>query len=149
MKITFLSRGNYTDFVLSELSKVRKTDVLVFSPGIIDKLDLMGELSGKSSTFYDLCVLSKSMDCVVICACDTEVYGVLRKSAVLIDCGNLSGVSDMAHIIDGVSIARRRLQDFRHLERKDRADRGRGLVFPRGGADAIGLRERRHHRAFR
>ena len=100
MKITFLSRGNYTDFVLSELSKVKEPDVLVFSSGIIDKLDLMGELVGKSNTFYDLCVLSKSMDCVVICACDTEVYGVLRKSAVLIDCGKLSGVSDMAHVID-------------------------------------------------
>ena len=100
MNITILSRGSYTDFILSELSKIRNPDVLVFSSGIIDKLDFFEELGGKSKNFYDLCLLSKSMNCVVVCGCDTEVCGILHKSAIVIDNGKLSGVSDMTHIID-------------------------------------------------
>lgn len=100
MNITFLSSGNYTDFVLSELGRLRNPDILVFSSGIIDKLDLFNELEGKSKIFYDLCILSKSMDCVIVCGCDTEVCGVMHKSAVVIDNGKLAGVSDMAHVID-------------------------------------------------
>jgi predicted amidohydrolase len=96
MDIAVLSRGNYTDFVLGRLSKTKKPDILVFSSGIIDRLNFFDELGGKSTVFYDLCLLSESMDCVIICACDTEVCGTLHKSAVLIDCGKLAGVSDMA-----------------------------------------------------
>lgn len=100
LNITVLNRGSYTDFVLTELKKTRNPDILVFSSKIIDKLNFFDELGGKSNTFYDLCLLSETMKCVVICGCDTEVCGILHKSAVIIDNGRLAGVSDMAHIID-------------------------------------------------
>lgn len=100
MNITIVSRGNYTDFVLNEISKVNNPDILVFSSGVINKMNLFKELDGKSKNFYDLCVLSESLNCVIICSCDTEVCDILHKSAVVIDNGKLCGVSDMANIVD-------------------------------------------------
>lgn len=100
MNITFLSRGNYTDFVLSELARLRNPDVLVLSPAIVDKIDLLMEAGTQSGTLFDLCVLSESLKCVVVCGCDTTVCGACKRSAIIIDNGKLLGVSDMAHVLD-------------------------------------------------
>lgn len=99
MNITFLSRGDYSEFVLSELGKLRSPDVLVISHGILGAIDLISE-SREAGELYDLSLLSESLKCVVIAACDTHVMGVKRKSAVIFDSGKILGVSDMAHVIE-------------------------------------------------
>ena len=100
MNITFVTKGDLTDFILKDLTKLKSPDVLVFSNKIIKKLDLVKEIDGKTNVFYELSKLSKSLYCVLIVGCDTEVLGISHKSAIVLDCGNLLGVSDMAHIVD-------------------------------------------------
>lgn len=100
MNMVFLSKGKFSDFVISDLPKIKAPDVLVFSNRIIEKLDLIEEIDGKTSVFYELCKLSENLNCVLIAGCDTEILGVLHKSAIIIDCGVLLGVSDMTYILD-------------------------------------------------
>ena len=100
MNITFVSKGKLSDFVISDMPKIKAPDVLVFSNKIIEKLDLIEEIDGKTSVFYELCKISENLGCVLIVGCDTEVLGILHKSAIIIDSGTLIGVSDMAHILD-------------------------------------------------
>ena len=100
MNLTFVSKGKLSDFIISDLPKIKAPDVLVFSNKIIEKLDLIEEIDGKTNVFYELCKLSENLGCVLIIGCDTEILGILHKSAIVIDSGNLLGVSDMAHILD-------------------------------------------------
>lgn len=100
MNITFVTKGKISDFILNDLTKMRNPDVLVFSNKIVDRLDLVQEMDGKTNVFYELCKLSETLNCVLIIGCDTEILGILHKSAIVIDCGTLMGVSDMAHILD-------------------------------------------------
>lgn len=100
MNIAFVTKGKLSDFIISDLPKLKAPDVLVFSNKIIEKLDLIEEIDGKTNVFYELCKLSESLDCVLIIGCDTEILGILHKSAIIIDCGTLLGVSDMAHVLD-------------------------------------------------
>lgn len=100
MNITFVTCGKLSEFVLNDLTRLRNPDVLVFSNNVIEQLDLIKEIDGKTNVFYELCKLSETLNSVLIIGCDTEVLGILHKSAIVIDCGTLLGVSDMAHVLD-------------------------------------------------
>jgi len=98
MQITFVTSGEIDDIILK--NSVKNCDVLVFSCGILSKIDLLREANALTFSIEKLCLLSTSLNCVVIAAADTSVLGNLHKSAIVIDKGNLLGVADMAHVID-------------------------------------------------
>ncbi len=100
MNITFVTRGSLEKFIERDASKLRSPDVLVFSEGIVGKLNLLSEAGGAGNVFIALSALSEKLSCAVAAACDTEVCGLLHKSAAVFDCGRLLGVSDMAHVVD-------------------------------------------------
>ncbi|MBR2336439.1 MAG: hypothetical protein IKA61_00635 [Clostridia bacterium] len=54
------------------------------------------ELSGQTATLKSLCELSDAVEKTVVCAFDTDNYGILKKSVGVFDKGKLLGISDMS-----------------------------------------------------
>ncbi len=100
MNITFVTRGSLETFLERDVKKLRSPDIIALSDGLVGELNLIDEAGGGSNACIKLCKLAEELDCVVVAACDTSVCGLLHKSAVVIDCGKLLGVSDMAHVMD-------------------------------------------------
>ena len=98
MKICFITEGGINEF-WDSLKKM-KTDIICFGFNGMGLVDYKRELDGDTNYFEDLALLSKELNCVVICGCETDTYGVKRLSAVIADKGKILGVSDMVHIID-------------------------------------------------
>lgn len=84
----------------NKLDVVANQDVLVFGFNGLGLVSYKKELSGETEYFHDIANLSKQINGVVICGCDTDTYGVFRHSAVIADKGKILGVSDMVHSID-------------------------------------------------
>ena len=59
------------------------------------------ELKGGTDFFESVARLSKDGNNVVLCGCQTNTLGHIRKSVVVAEKGRLLGVSDMLHAIDG------------------------------------------------
>lgn len=100
MEICFASRDTVNKVWQEKLSLIGKKDVLIFGFNGLGLVSYKKELAGETEYFQDLASLSKQMDGVVICGCDTDTYGVFRHSAVIADKGKILGVSDMVHTID-------------------------------------------------
>ncbi len=98
MKVCFVSDCQVYDFWESRLINAKDTDLILFSPSSLGVVSYEKELAGETEYFQDIAKLSKELNCVVICACDTDTYGSIRKSAVIADSGKLLGVSDMVYI---------------------------------------------------
>lgn len=99
MDLCFVTTSTLSSVYEEKLDSLAKHDVLVFSNGL-GLVSYKKELSGQSEYFHDVARLSKQLNSVVICGCDTDTYGVFRHSAVIADKGKILGVTDMAHSID-------------------------------------------------
>lgn len=100
MQVCFATRDNLNGVWQDKLGKIGKTDLLVFGFNGLGLVSYKKELSGETEYFQDLASLSKQINGTVICACDTDTYGVFRHSAAVADKGKILGVSDMAHSLD-------------------------------------------------
>ncbi len=99
MDFCFVTASTLSSVYEEKLDRLGKHDVLVFSNGL-GLVSYKKELCGQSEYFHDVARLSKQLNSVVICGCDTDTYGVFRHSAVIADKGKILGVTDMAHSID-------------------------------------------------
>lgn len=84
----------------NDLASISDSDLVVFSFNGLGLVSYKKELNGETEYFQDVAKLSKQLDCVIICGCDTDIYGVFRHSAVIADKGKILGVTDMVHSID-------------------------------------------------
>lgn len=100
MKVCFVTEGSLDDFWERGLGETGAPDLLIFGFHGLRSLSYKKELDGETEYFQDIAILSKELGCTVISGCDTETYGVYRRSAVIADKGRILGVSDMAHSID-------------------------------------------------
>ena len=100
MQVCFATRDNINSVWQDQLAKIGKTDLLVFGFNGLGLVSYKKELAGETEYFQDLASLSKQINGTVICACDTDTYGVFRHSAAIADKGRILGVSDMAHSLD-------------------------------------------------
>ncbi|MBQ6921701.1 MAG: hypothetical protein IJQ66_01285 [Clostridia bacterium] len=83
-----------------KLHAIGKADVVVFGFNGLGLVSYKKELGGETEYFQDVAKLSAELSSVVICGCDTDIYGAFRHSAVVADRGKILGVTDMAHSID-------------------------------------------------
>lgn len=100
MRACFVLDGNLNSVWQESLTKIGKSEIIVFGFNGLGLVSYKKELAGETEYFHDVASLSKQTDGVVICACDTDTYGVFRHSAVIADKGKLLGVTDMAHSLD-------------------------------------------------
>ena len=100
MVLTFVTDGTWEEVLFRQVPRIRETDVLVLSGSIVGKVDLVAETEGRETSVRQLCLLSEQKDCVLLAGCDTEVCGILHKSCIVIDGGELLGISDMVNVID-------------------------------------------------
>lgn len=100
MKICFVTDGTVKDFAAKTADLYLKADILIFNAEGMGSVSYGKELTGETESFQEIAALSKKMGCVIIAGCDTETYGVMRRSALICEKGKILGVSDMAHTID-------------------------------------------------
>ncbi len=98
MRICFVSGESVNAFKGKELSE---SDLIVFGFDGIREVNYERELKGESAYFEEVAKLSKTGKNIVVSGCITDTRGHKRKSAVVAECGQLMGVSDMLHAIDG------------------------------------------------
>ena len=95
MRICFVTSGNLSDF------NGEAGDVVIFPFQALGEVSYERELSGETSIFEDVALLSKAGQNVVVCGCYTNARGIRRKSVVVAERGRMLGVSDMVNRIDG------------------------------------------------
>mgnify|MGYP002509596747 CR=1 FL=1 len=100
MNICFLTESTLNNAWQERLDDLKGQDLIVFGYNSFGLVSYKKELTGETEYFHDLAKLSKQLQCVIICGCDTDTYGVFKHSAVLADKGKILGVSDMAHAVD-------------------------------------------------
>lgn len=96
MRIGFVTKGCLGDYAAPS-----GADVLLFSFQSLGKVSYERELRGETSLFEDAALLSKQLQCVVVCGCYTDARGIWRKSVVVAERGRILGVSDMLNRMDG------------------------------------------------
>ena len=99
MRVGLVCRGGVDAF--QETHSEEKADILIFGFEGIGEVSYERELKGETRFFEDAALLSKTAKNVVVCGCVTDTRGHKRKSALVAECGKLSGVSDMLHAVDG------------------------------------------------
>jgi len=100
MRIGFVSRGTLNGFW--EKYGGSEADVLLFGfNGADGAVSYEREISGETSVFEDVAILSRSGKGVVVCGLVTDTRGIRRKSAVVAEKGKILGVSDALNAIDG------------------------------------------------
>ena len=97
MKIAFVTKGSLNEVWQNNLVEICKQNVVVFGFNGLGLVSYKKELAGETEYFSDLAKLSRDISSVVISGCDTDTYGVFKKSVAIADNGRLLGVSDMAH----------------------------------------------------
>lgn len=100
MRVVIVHSISIEEFFLSALQTLQKPDLLIFSFGVTGDVDFETELKSDNGIFSELVLLSDNLQCVVIAAMDTSVYGHKYKSVAVIDKGKLIDISDMVHKID-------------------------------------------------
>lgn len=100
MNICFVTGETVNLVWQNKLNLICKQDVVVFGYNGLGLVSYKKELSGETEYFQDIARLSKELSSVVICGCDTDSYGVFRRSVVIAERGKILGVSDMVHSID-------------------------------------------------
>ena len=100
MKILLVTEGKVSDYLGSESEKLKGADAVIFNAEGIEEVVYDRELSGETDRLHEAAELSKRLNCLIIAGCDTDAYGVRRRSAVILDKGKIMGVSDMAHSMD-------------------------------------------------
>lgn len=100
MDICFVTCDLLNSVWQDKLGEIGKPNLLVFGFNGLGLVSYKKELNGETEYFQDVAKLSKQIQSVVICGCDTDTYGVFRHSAVVADKGKILGVTDMAHSID-------------------------------------------------
>jgi len=98
LKVCLVSKCTVSEFWESHLSTAKDVDLVVFSPLSLGVVSYEKELDGETEYFQDLAKLSKVLGAVIICGCETDTYGAIRKSAVIADRGKLLGVSDTVYM---------------------------------------------------
>ncbi len=94
MKVAFVTKGRVYDFLRKRKSEELSADVVVFSFNGLGVVSYKKELEGKEDKFVELAKLSKELNRPVLCGCDTDTFGVYRRSVAVADGGRLLGVSD-------------------------------------------------------
>ena len=100
MELCFVTADALDKVWQDNLNAIGKTDVLVFGFNGLGLVSYKKELGGETEYFQDVAKLSAELSTVVICGCDTDIYGAFRHSAVVADKGKILGVTDMAHSPD-------------------------------------------------
>lgn len=100
MDVCFVTEDTLNAVWQDKIDKIGKNDLLVFGFNGLGLVSYKKELSGETEYFHDVAKLSKQLQTVVVCGCDTDNYGVFRHSVVVADRGKILGVSDMVHQID-------------------------------------------------
>ncbi|HEY8389371.1 MAG TPA: nitrilase-related carbon-nitrogen hydrolase [Clostridia bacterium] len=100
MKIAIVNSIDFKGFALSHLQTITDIDIIIFAFGVTGEIDLAKEILGTSQVYSELVLLSLTLNCVVIAAMDTTVYGLKHKSAVIIEDGHILDINDMVHVYD-------------------------------------------------
>lgn len=100
MELCMVTSGSVNSVWQDKLDKISGANVLVFGFNGLGLVSYKKELGGETEYFHDVAKLSRQMSGVVISGCDTDTYGLFRRSAVIADKGKILGVSDMAHTVD-------------------------------------------------
>lgn len=98
MRICFSTGGSLEDFSTKYASRA---DVVCLSFQALGEVSYERELKGETALFEDVAVLSRELDCVVVCGCYTDARGAKRKSVVVAEKGRILGVSDAVNRVDG------------------------------------------------
>ncbi len=100
MKVRFFTNSTINQVEEQKITGLDKSDLVVFGFNGLGLVSYKKELSGETEYFCDLAKLSKQLNSVIVCGCDTDTYGVFRHSAVIADKGKILGVADMMHQIN-------------------------------------------------
>jgi hypothetical protein len=100
MKIGIVNSTDFKKFALSHLQTITDLDIMIFAFGVTGEADLAKEITGESQIYSELVLLSLTLDCIVIAAMDTLIYGLKHKSAVIIEDGHIIDINDMVHGYD-------------------------------------------------
>ena len=100
MNVCFVTSSTLNCVWQNDMDKLSNNSLIVFGFNGLGLVSYKKELEGQTEYFQDVAKLSKQLQSVVICGCDTDTYGSFRHSAVLADKGRILGVSDMVHSID-------------------------------------------------
>ena len=100
MKVCLVTSHEINQAWSEKLDKICSNDLLVFSFNGLGLVSYKKELNGQTEYFSDLAKLSRQLSCTIVCGCDTDTYGVFRRSCVVADKGKILGVSDMVYSID-------------------------------------------------
>lgn len=100
MRIVVVNSMSVEDFSLSTLQMMKKPDLIVFGFGVTGDVNFELEIHEQSKVFAELVLLSGNLNCTVIAAMDTVIYGYRYKSAAVIDNGKIVDISDMVHGLD-------------------------------------------------
>ena len=100
MELCFFTADALDTVWQDKLQTIGNSDVVVFGFNGLGLVSYKKELSGETEYFQDVAKLSAEISSVVVCGCDTDIYGAFRHSAVIADRGKILGVTDMAHSVD-------------------------------------------------
>lgn len=75
--------------------------LIVMSHGLFDRIDLVGELEGQTNTLKDLTLVSYEIESVIVAGIEATILDDTFLSAIVIDKGNILGISDMTHTLSG------------------------------------------------
>ena len=79
----------------ADVKKFDSYDVIVFGFEGLNKIRYKNELNGTESVLQNFASISKTSKKIIVSGAITDNYGVVRKSAVIVDNGKLLGISDM------------------------------------------------------
>lgn len=98
MRVCFVSRESVSTF--RENGLALNVDITVFGFDGLGEVCYERELSGETSYFENVALLSKERKGIVVSGCVTNVHGHKRNSAVVAEKGKLLGVSDALYAFD-------------------------------------------------
>jgi len=103
MKILYIRRKNFTQFLLNNYLDAKKTDIIIFAPDCIPFINIDNELEGLSNDLTSLCYLSKTIGVTIIVFCKVLLSKELDKvtnAGLVISEGKLLGICEEIDIYD-------------------------------------------------
>lgn len=91
-----------TDYNSLENTEIDKESLVIMAHGILDRVNLVSELEGKTITLKKLALWSKAKGVTIIAGIDASINNDTYCSAVVIDNGSILGISDMTHVLSGM-----------------------------------------------
>jgi len=96
MKILYIKKKNFTQFLINNFEEAKNSDIIVFAQECFDTINIENELEKKSHQILEVCKFSAMLNVTIIIYCKLILSSEseAKNSALVISGGKLLGICD-------------------------------------------------------